>query len=109
MGWGGCIIDDHYQIFHSSQIGKGGSNYVGFRNAEADRILEQIRRTVDEEKRIELSRKFHSIVHYEQPYTFLFSRPNYRIVAPRFENAIVHKLGPKEEEWFVPKDKQKYK
>jgi peptide/nickel transport system substrate-binding protein len=64
---------------------------------------------MDEEKRIELSRKLHSIVHYEQPYTFVFARPTYRILAPRFENVIVHKLGLKEEEWFVPKDKQKYK
>jgi peptide/nickel transport system substrate-binding protein len=109
MGWGGQIIEDQYQIFHSSQIGKGGSNYVGFKNAEADKLLEQIRRTMDEEKRIELSRKFHSIVHYEQPYTFLFSRPTYRIISPRFENVIIHKLGLKEEEWYVPKDKQKYK
>ena len=37
------------------------------------------------------------------------ARPTYRIVAPRFENVIIHKLGLKEEEWFVPKDKQKYK
>lgn len=109
MGWGGAIVDDHYQIFHSSQIGNRGSNYVGFRNAEADRLMEQIRRTMDEEKRIELSHKLHNILHYEQPYTFLFARPTYRIVAPRFENVIVHKLGLKEEEWFVPKDKQKYK
>jgi peptide/nickel transport system substrate-binding protein len=109
MGWGGAIVEDHYQIFHSSQIGNRGSNYFGFKNAEADELLEQIRQTLDDEKRIELSRNLHSLVHYEQPYTFLFSRPNYRIVAPRFENVIVHKLGPKEEEWFVPKDKQKYK
>jgi peptide/nickel transport system substrate-binding protein len=109
MGWGGAIVDDHYQIFHSSQIGNRGSNYVGFRNAEADRLMEQIRRSMDEEKRIALSHKLHNLIHYEQPYTFLFARPTYRIVAPRFENVIVHKLGLKEEEWFVPKDKQKYK
>jgi len=109
MGWGGCIVEDQYQIFHSSQIGKGGSNYVGFKNDEADKVLEQIRRTMDEEKRIGLSRKFHNIIHYEQPYTFLFSRPTYRIISPRFENVIIHKLGLKEEEWYVPKDKQKYK
>jgi peptide/nickel transport system substrate-binding protein len=109
MGWGGAIVDDNYQIFHSSQIGNRGSNYVGFKNDEADKLLEQIRRTMDEDKRIELSRKLHSLLHYEQPYTFLFTRPTYRIVAPRFENVIVHKLGLKEEEWFVPKDKQKYK
>jgi len=109
MGWGGAIVDDNYQIFHSSQTVNRGCNYVNFKNAEADKLLEEIRRTIDDNKRIELSRKFHGIVHYEQPYTFLFTRPTYRVIAPRFENVIVHKLGLKEEEWFVPKDKQKYK
>ncbi len=109
MGLGGAIAEDQYQIFHSSQLGNHGTNYVGFRNAEADSLMEQIRGTMDDEKRIELSRQLHRLLHYEQPYTFLFSKPTYRIVAPRFENVIIHKLGLKEEEWFVPKDKQKYK
>ncbi|MGA2914623.1 MAG: peptide-binding protein [Sedimentisphaerales bacterium] len=109
MGWGGSIVDDFYQIFHSSQSSNRGSNYVSFKNNEADKLLEQIRRTMDEEKRIELSRKVHSILHYEQPYTFLFVRPTNRILSPRFENVNIHKLGVKEEEWFVPKEKQRYK
>ncbi|MEN6383580.1 MAG: ABC transporter substrate-binding protein [Phycisphaerales bacterium] len=109
MGWGGDIIQDEYQLFHSSQIKNRGSNYVNFQNAQADKLLEEIRRTIGDEKRIELSRKLHNLLHYEQPYTFLFTRPTYRIVAPRFENVIVHKLGLNEREWFVPKDKQKYK
>ncbi|MBN1787965.1 MAG: peptide-binding protein [Sedimentisphaerales bacterium] len=109
LGWGGDIVEDNYQIFHSSQAENLGSNYVSFKNPEADRLLEQIRQTLNEEKRIELSHKLHRLIHDEQPYTFVFTRPTYRIVSPRFENVIVHKLGLKEEEWFVPKNKQKYK
>ncbi len=109
MGWGGAIIDDNYQIFHSSQIGNRGSNYVGFNNPDADKLLEQIRRTLDENKRISLSRELHRLLYDQQPYTFLFIRPTYKIVDKRFENVVIHKLGVKEEEWFVPKDKQKYK
>lgn len=109
IGWGGDIIQDNYQLFHSSQTVNRGSNYVNFKNAEVDKLMEEIRRTIDDEKRIELSRKLHRTLHYEQPYTFLFTRPTYRIIAPRFENVIIHKLGLKEEEWFVPKEKQKYK
>ncbi len=109
MGWGGSIMDDFYQIFHSSQITNRGANYISFKNDEADELLEQIRRTMDEKKRISLCHKVHGILDYEQPYTFLFLRPVNRILSPRFENVIIHKLGIKEEEWFVPKDKQKYK
>ncbi|MHB0946526.1 MAG: ABC transporter substrate-binding protein [Sedimentisphaerales bacterium] len=109
MGWGGAIIDDNYQIFHSSQINNRGCNYVGLNNPQTDKLLERIRRTLDDNERIALSRKLHRLVYDEQPYTFLFSRPTYKIVDRRFENVIIHKLGVKEEEWFVPKEKQKYK
>lgn len=70
LGW----ESDPYQIWHSSQADEpGGSNRVGFRNAEADEIIEQARRTFDPEERAELFHRFHAIVHEEQPYTFWFS------------------------------------
>lgn len=109
MGWGGAIVEDYYQVFHSSQIGNRGSNYVGFNNKKADKLLEQMRRCLDDNKRIALSREFHKLLYDEQPYTFLFARPTYKIVDRRFENVIIHNLGVKEEEWFVPREKQKYK
>jgi len=109
MGWGGDIIEDNYQIFHSSQIGNRGSNYVGFDNAEADRLLEEIRRTMDEQERNKLCHKLHRILHEEQPYTFLFTRPTFRIVDKRFKNVKIYKLGLNYLEWYVPKEKQRYR
>jgi peptide/nickel transport system substrate-binding protein len=108
MGWGGDIVEDYYQIFHSSQIGNRGSNYVSFRNAQADALLEQIRRTIDTEKADALCRKLCRILHEEQPYTFLWTRPTFRAVDKRFQNVKIHKLGLNYLEWYVPKDKQKY-
>ena len=70
LGWEA----DPYQIWHSSQADvPRGSNRVGFRNAEADEIIETARRTFDPEERQALFRRFHQIVHEEQPYTFWFS------------------------------------
>ncbi len=109
MGWGGDIIEDNYQIFHSSQIGNRGSNYVGFDNAEADRLLEEIRCTMDEEERDKLCHQLHRILHEEQPYTFLFTRPTFRLVDKRFKNVKIHNLGFNYLEWYVPKEKQRYK
>ncbi len=109
MGWGGDIIEDNYQIFHSSQKGKRGSNYVGFDNAEADRLLEKIRRTMDEQERNKLCHELHRILHEEQPYTFLFARPTFRLVDKRFKNVKIHTLGLNYLEWYVPKEKQRYK
>ncbi len=109
MGWGGDIFEDDYQLFHSSQIGNRGSNYVGYRNEEIDRLLEQIRRTMDDGERSSLCHRVHRILHEEQPYTFLYARPTFRPIDRRFENVKVYKLGLKYWEWYVPKDRQRYK
>jgi peptide/nickel transport system substrate-binding protein len=109
MGWGGDILEDPYQLWHSSQIGNRGSNYVGFNNPQADAIIEQARRTLDDEERNELYYRFHRLIHFEQPYTFLFARPTFRLVDKRFRNTVVHKLGFKYLEWYVPKNEQRYK
>jgi peptide/nickel transport system substrate-binding protein len=108
-GWGGDILEDPYQLWHSSQIGNRGSNYVGFNNKEADSIIEQARRTLDETRRNELYHKLHRILHEEQPYTFLFTQPTLRLVDKRFKNVVIHKLGPKYWQWYVPKGEQRYK
>ena len=109
MGWGGDILEDPYQIFHSSQIGNRACNYVGFSNAEADVLMERARATLDDENRVKLFHRLHEILHNEQPYTFLFTRPTFRLVDRRFENVRIHRLGLKYLEWYVPKDKQRYK
>ena len=70
--WGVLWSSDPYQVWHSSQADvPKGSNRVGFRNAKADAIIEELRVTLEAEKRTELLRAFHRIVHEEQPYTFM--------------------------------------
>jgi peptide/nickel transport system substrate-binding protein len=109
MGWGGDILEDPYQLWHSSQIGNRGSNYVGFNNAEADAIIEEARRTMYNDKRNKLYHRLHRILHEEQPYTFLYARPTLRLVDKRFKNVNIHKLGLNYRQWYVPKEQQRYK
>jgi len=109
LAWGGAIEADPYQIWHSSQIGNHGSNYVGFDVPEADALIERARQTLDRDRRNELYHKFHRIIHRQQPYTFIYTRPEQRFLNRRFENVIVHKLGLDPHEWYVPAEKQKYK
>jgi peptide/nickel transport system substrate-binding protein len=108
MAWGGNVESDPYQIWHSSQIEKG-SNYVRFNHPQADAIIEQARQTLDADERNALYHRFHRIIHEEQPYTFVYTRPEQRFLHRRFKNVIIHKLGIDEHEWYVPKEKQKYK
>jgi peptide/nickel transport system substrate-binding protein len=104
--------DDPYQIWHSSQADTPkGSNYVGFKNAEADKIIEEARSEFDVAKRTELYHRLDQILHEEQPYTFLISPDALVAQDKRFQNAKVWK--PMNEmyanSFWVPLDKQKYK
>jgi peptide/nickel transport system substrate-binding protein len=67
VGWD----EDPYQIWHSSQADVAkGSNRVGFRNKEADVIIDTLRETFDPAERVKLLRAFHRILADEQPYSF---------------------------------------
>ncbi|MBN1787964.1 MAG: peptide-binding protein [Sedimentisphaerales bacterium] len=109
LGWGGVVESDPYQIWHSSQIEGRGSNRIGFANPQADTLIEEARKTLDKDKRNKIYHEFHQILHEEQPYTFLFTSPWKYFLDGRFENVKIHNLGFNTLEWYVPKEKQRYK
>ncbi len=74
LGWAMSPLDpDLYQLFHSSQAGPQQLNFVGYRNAEADRLMVRIRQEYDHERQVELAHRLHRIIHEDQPYTFLYA------------------------------------
>ncbi|MBN1419830.1 MAG: hypothetical protein JXP34_13705 [Planctomycetes bacterium] len=93
--WGLSFETDPYQVWHSSQAeDPSGSNYIGFRNAEVDRILETARVTFGTEERISLFHRFHAILHDEQPYTFFFSSKQVLAYQDRVKHLVVRKVRP---------------
>ncbi len=108
LAWSMGIESDPYQIWSSTQA-EAGSNFIGFKNAETDKLIEEARKEFDRDKRIELYRQFSEIIHEEQPYTFLFCRKATVAVNKRFENVTVYPLGIEPTEWYVPLPLQKYK
>jgi len=107
LAWSMGVETDPYQVWHSSQA-EQGSNFVGFVNQEADRLIEQARTEFNREKRIELYKKFSGIVNEEQPYTFLFCRKSTVAVHKRFKAVKIYPLGLDQLEWFVPVPLQRY-
>jgi len=108
LGWGGSVVEqDPYQIWHSSQAEKG-SNYVDFRNEEADKIMEKARLEFDEDKRVEMYHRFHAILHEEQPYTFLYCPMTLDAVAKRVYNVKIYPDGVDRIEWWVPTNLVRY-
>jgi len=109
LGWTTPPYFDPYQLWHSSQTVPGGSNAVGFVNAEADQLMEEARKEFDRQKRIALYHRLHAILHEEQPYTFLFCRKSLMAVDKRFQNTIVYPRGMDSKEWWVPLSLQRYR
>jgi peptide/nickel transport system substrate-binding protein len=108
LAWVLPVFADPYQVWHSSQVERG-SNYIGFVSREADRIIEDARSEFDREKRAAMYRRFHRILHEEQPYTFLFNRNSLVALDQRYENVTVYPLGPDSTEWWVPTEDQRYR
>lgn len=99
LAWaGGATESDNYQLFHSSQI-DGGSNRIAFNDPEADRLMEQIRGTIDPEKRKVLQYQLHALLHDEAPYTFLYLPPALAAVDRRFTNVTAYPMGFDMTEW----------
>lgn len=82
------LESDQLGTFHSSAR-DGGSNFVGYASAEADGLMEQIRREWDEPKRRELERALHRRLYADQPYLFMTSRRSLDLAKRR-----VHGLEP---------------
>lgn len=107
LAWSMGVESDPYQIWSSTQS-VTGSNFVGFENSRADKLINQARQEFDRNKRIELYNEFANIVHEEQPYTFLFCSMSTVAVSNRFRNVEVYPLGLDPLRWYVPKELQKY-
>jgi peptide/nickel transport system substrate-binding protein len=110
LGWTVDLTHDPYQVWHSSSALNRGSNYVNFKNAESDRLIEQARLEFDDEKRKQIYWQWQELIHEEQPYTFLYYQEEGAAYSKRFQNVNWWPLRPGYElkEWFVPKGLQKY-
>jgi len=112
LGWTSGVETDVYQMFHGSQTEDGGDNFVHFRHAEFDRLVDRARATVREEARMPLWQAVERIFHEEQPYTFLMRRKTLAFTDRRLQNLQVTNLGLNLDlvpvEIFAPGPQQRY-
>jgi peptide/nickel transport system substrate-binding protein len=110
LGWNIPPDPDGYNVWHSSKTAPGELNFVHFRNAEVDRLLEEGRRTLDQQERKKIYDRFQEILAEEQPYTFLYVPDALPAVASRVRgiepapSGITHNFI----RWYVPESEQKY-
>ena len=95
LGWSQSPVpDDFKQIWHTASNTYEGNNLVGFGNEESDQLIEEIRITMDEEKRNQMYYRFQEIIADQQPYVFLFSPKSCMAISKRFKNADAVSLRP---------------
>ncbi len=110
LGWTGGPEPDQYNVWHSSKTGPQELNFIGFKNAEVDRLLEAGRRVFDQHERKGYYDRFQEILAEEQPYTFLYIGEALPAVSKRFRGVEPAPAGIRYNfiEWFVPRSEQKY-
>jgi len=101
LSWAsGSPREDPTQVWHSMSI-NGGSNFVGFRNARADAIMDEARGELDDDRRNRLYRELGRILHWEQPYTWLYVRPRLSLVHRRLFGVRETLPGWQYEDWWI--------
>jgi peptide/nickel transport system substrate-binding protein len=101
LGWSLPYESDPYQVWHSSQIENQGSNHISFSNPRADKLIEDIRKTFDTNKRIRLCHEFHQLIHDEQPYTFLLVPEALTVVNGKLQNIRCFPAGISTEAFWI--------
>jgi ABC-type transport system substrate-binding protein len=104
LAWVSAPDVDFNQIWHSSQADTPkSSNHVGFKNAEADAIIEEMKTAFEFRDRVALAHRFHNLLHDEQPYTFFYTRKRAGYWQPELSNVQFAKTRPykNHEPWYL--------
>ncbi len=110
MGWSLGRDPDNYDIWHSSKTREGEFNFINYKNADLDKLLEDARRTFDQEKRRFEYQKIQQILYEDQPYMFLYVANSLPILSSRFQevNPAPLGIGYNLIDWWVPVHEQRY-
>ena len=113
LGWTSGFETDLYQMFHSSQIAGAGNDFINYRSPKLDKLIDEARATVDENKRMPLWQAAEDVLYEDQPYTFLMRRKSLLFVDRRIKNVVKTKsglnLGNLPMENYVPAAEQRYR
>lgn len=110
-GWALDINGDPAQLWSGSEAGiKKSSNFIGYKNPEADKLIAAGKLEYDDAKRAVIYRQLQRIIHDDYPVCFLFNPHVILLVSNRFQNVKIFTPRPCFDisSWWVPRDLQKY-
>ncbi|MEN6375102.1 MAG: peptide-binding protein [Smithella sp.] len=110
LGWTIPPDPDAYDVWHSSKTAPEELNFISYKNAEADEMLERGRSTFDQKERKKCYDRFQEILAEDQPYTFLYVPDELIIINKRFRGIEPAPIGLDYNfiKWYVPRDEQKF-
>jgi peptide/nickel transport system substrate-binding protein len=107
------LTPEPYIFFHSSQIGATGFNLGGYRNAQFDRLSEELRRTIDPGQSSRILAQLQRILHEDQPCTAVAVVGAVVAIHKRFRIPEIARAGPWDwypslQLWWVPPAERLY-
>lgn len=89
LGWGGgSVHNDPKQIWHSESAKPGGSNFISYKNAEVDKLIDEGRKIIDNKERAKEWAKVYDLIAQDAPYVFMFNK--------KYDHyAVTEKIGMK--------------
>jgi len=100
---------DPFEEWHSSQDVPRGNNNPGWRNPQADRLMEAMREEFDAKKRAEMFHEFNRLFHEDQPITQLIHPLVGVLVNRRFEDVTIRPTGLQMLDFWVKPENQKHR
>jgi peptide/nickel transport system substrate-binding protein len=91
-GWG-IPIPLELKPYWYSDSDIGVLNFACYSNSEVDSILNMLDEKVSESKKNELVKKFQTIIHQDEPVTFLYWTPNVIAYNKRIKNLKITPYG----------------
>ena len=101
MGWSANSPEsDPVQIWHSKSILDQADNFIQWHNEEADALIDEGRVTMDTDSRMKIWHQLHSVIHEDQPYTFLRVVPWIRFIKNDIGNVHMYPAALDRSEFF---------
>ncbi len=96
LAWSPELESDPEQLWHSkwAPLGVRSSNHPGLADPEVDRLIEEIQRELDRDRRIEHWHAFHQRVASLDPYLFLLNTPRKFTLDKRFRGMQTFMIPP---------------
>ncbi len=107
-GWREGTQVDLEGIWTTAPPGESTFNYVGYSNAEVDRLIKKARGAADVAERKRLYDRVQELIVRDQPYTFLYEGERLDGLNRRVQGAVINDATPyfNIDEWYVSEPPQ---